>query len=103
MIGPRPLDFWTPPTDSPYGHLQPGRHYRVIQPFVDFDGDPHPTGETWLYLGHNFLPHDDGLSLFISLNGEESWHVRMQLIEEEQGTIVESFEDYVTEHEPVPA
>jgi hypothetical protein len=99
MFGPRPLDFWNSPTAEPFDLLRPGQRYRVTRTFVDFDGDEHPEGESWIFLGHNYLPAEDGLSLFVSLDGEHSWHIRMQWLETEQGTILENLEDYVSEQQ----
>jgi hypothetical protein len=97
MLGPRPLDFWTPNGGDPFGHLLPGRRYRVSQAFFDYEGEEHPVGEEWTYLGHNFLPYEDGLSLFVSLDGEQAWHIRMQWTEEAQGAILDDLENYITD------
>ena len=65
--------------------------------FRDYDKDEHLAGESWTYLGYNFLPYDDGLSLFVSLDGEREWHIRMQWRAEEQGVILDHFSEYVVE------
>jgi hypothetical protein len=75
--------------------LQPGHRYQIRQSFRDYDHFEHPAGETWTYLGFSFLPYDDGLSLFVSLDGDQEWHIRMQLRAEEQGSIVDHLQDYV--------
>jgi len=80
--------------------LHPGHSYRVTQAFRDYDGTIHPLGEQWTYLGYNFLPYDDGLSLFVSLDGEQEWHIRMQLRPEEQGPIVHDLSLYVVALNP---
>lgn len=36
---------------TPYEYLVPGKTYRVIQAFADFDGHAHPEGEEWQFLG----------------------------------------------------
>jgi hypothetical protein len=33
-----------------------------VKQFTDFDGKLHPVGESWTYLGKNFVPYHDGLS-----------------------------------------
>lgn len=76
-------------------HLEPGKRYRVIKAFKDFDGQKHPVGEEWTYLGTAFLPYDDGRSIFVSLDGEREWHIRMQDRAEEQGPILDSLHEYV--------
>lgn len=49
-----------------FRHLIPGRRYSVLQDFVDCDGDLHPVGERWTFLGCNELESGDGVSLFVS-------------------------------------
>lgn len=73
-----------------------GARHRVIRPFVDFDGDTHPWGETWIFLGSAFAPRDDGVSLFVSLDGQDEWHIRMMWTDDQQGPVLDSFESYVT-------
>ncbi|MFT3724065.1 MAG: DUF3601 domain-containing protein [Hyphomonadaceae bacterium] len=80
---------------QPYLHLEPGTRYRVRQEFKDFDREVHPVGETWWYVGTAFLPYDDGRSIFVSLDGEREWHIRMQDREEEQRAILDKLWEYV--------
>jgi hypothetical protein len=77
--------------------LLPGKHYEVRRAFVDYDGGEHPVGEHWTFLTYNFLPYDDGLSLFVSLDGQQEWHIRLQDREEEQRGIVSELQSYVSE------
>lgn len=95
MYGPKPRGFWTRGAPVGCGHLRPGRAYRVVRTFVDFDGVTHPEGERWTFLGSNYLPYDAGLSLFVSLDGEQEWHIRMQCHAEAQGPVVDHLEDYL--------
>ena len=98
MIGPYPRWHWMRPNFArTQGMLIPGHRYRVTRAFQDFDKDLHAVGETWTYLGCNFLPYEDGLSLFVSLDGESEWHIRMQWRVEEQGAILEGLGDYLVE------
>ena len=78
-----------------YAHMTAGKRYSVIKPFKDFDGQEHPVGEAWTYLGTAFLPYDDGRSIFVSLDGEKEWHIRMQDRAEEQGPILDNLRDYI--------
>lgn len=55
----------------------------------------HPAGETWFFLGHSFLPYDDGLSLFISLDGEREWRIRLQWRDDQQGRLINGLEDHI--------
>ena len=63
--------------------------------FTDFDGDVHRAGEEWTFLGSSFLPHDDGLSLFVSLDGAREWQVRMQWRPEAQGPVLDALSSYL--------
>lgn len=78
-----------------FAHLEPGKRYRVIKAFRDFDGRDHPVGEEWTYLGTAFLPYDDGRSIFVSLDGDREWHIRMQDRAEAQGPILDRLREYV--------
>ena len=81
--------------DEQYRFLTAGQRYRVIQPFVDFDNIAHLPGEQWLFVGTSFLPHDDGRSLFVSLNGVDGLQIRFQDAPEEQGEILSHLETYL--------
>lgn len=76
-------------------HLKCGKRYRVVKAFKDFDGAEHPVGEEWTYIGTAFLPYDDGRSIFVSLDGDREWHIRMQDRAEEQGPILDKLYEYV--------
>jgi hypothetical protein len=96
MIGPQPKGHWmSRQQPQPFKHLAVGRRYRVVMEFVDFDGVVHPAGESWTFLGHSFLPYDDGLSLFVSLDDEQEWHIRMQWRPEAQAAIIDGLHDHV--------
>jgi Domain of unknown function (DUF3601) len=76
--------------------LAPGRTYRLTAPFVDFDGVTHPVGESWRFLGKDFLPYEDGLTLFVERDGKQVW-LRLQWRRETQGDVIDHFSDYVEE------
>ena len=76
--------------------LNQGKTYRVITEFVDYDGLSHKVGETWRFLGHNFLPYEDGLTLSIEHDGKSSV-IRMQWRPEAQEAIIDQFSGYVEE------
>jgi hypothetical protein len=82
---------------GPYAHLVPGNRYRVVKAFKDFDRQEHAVGESWTYIGTAFLPYDDGRSIFVSLDGEHEWHIRMQDREEEQRGILDDLKSYAVE------
>jgi hypothetical protein len=98
VIGPRPAGHWSAAADGAHRHLVRGRRYRVCRRFVDYDNHVHPVGETWTFLGSSFLPHDDGVSLIVSVDDEHEWHLRMRWTPEAQGPILDALADYVHEH-----
>jgi hypothetical protein len=75
--------------------LEPRRRYRVIKAFSDHDRDPHPEGEEWTFLRSAFAPYHSGLSWFVSFDGVQETHIRMQSIPEEQGHIISNLAEYL--------
>ena len=76
--------------------LLPGRTYRVIIAFKDYDGITHPVGESWRFVEMNFLPYEDGLTLVIERNGRNvPFHLQWRA--ETQGQIIDDFSDYMEE------
>jgi hypothetical protein len=80
--------------DDSYGHLKAGITYQVAATFKDFDQQVHPVGERWEFQGSTFLPYDDGLSLFATIDGHDR-QVRLQHHPEEQGEIIRNLEQYL--------
>jgi hypothetical protein len=73
-----------------------GKTYRVIAGFKDYDGIIHSAGETWKFLEKNFLPYEDGLSLFVEMDGQRV-QFQLQWREESQGRIIDQFSGFVEE------
>lgn len=71
-----------------------GQRYRVVQEFVDYDRQVHPTGETWVFEGTHFLPYEDGLTLHVRAHGLPLVY-RLQQRPQEQAAIIEHFTDFV--------
>jgi len=101
MYGPEKLGHWSISeavnSGRDYQFLTAGRSFVVVKPFRDFDGDLHETGEKWAFLGYSFLPYEDGLSWFVSLDGTNEWHIRLKLTDDEQGEVINSLYDYIEE------
>lgn len=74
--------------------LQPGRHYRVVREFVDYDGQLHPVGETWEFVETNFVPYYDGLTLHVLVHGLPCIY-RLHYVPEGQQELITHFSDYV--------
>lgn len=75
-------------------HLQRGERYRVVREFMDYDATRHPVGETWRFIGSNFLPYDDGLSLYAEIDGQRE-QVRLQWREDQQDEIISNLAEYL--------
>lgn len=71
-----------------------GQKYRVVKPFADYDKRIHQIGELWTYIGTNFVPYHDGLTLHVLQNGVETVY-RFLWDETSQAEIIEHFSDYV--------
>lgn len=71
-----------------------GKNYKVIKSFTDYDKQLHQIGEAWTYIGTNFVPYHDGLTLHVSQNGVEIAY-RFLWNETGQAEIIENFSDYV--------
>jgi hypothetical protein len=96
MHGPEPPGHWTiQRPQTAFQHLVPGLRFEVVRDFKDYDGQAHRAGENWIFLGHIFLPHDDGLSLFVSLDGEREWHIRLQWRDDQQGPVIDDLDAYI--------
>ena len=73
-----------------------GKSYKVTKTFKDYDGITHAVGESWRFVGKNFLPYEDGLSLHVESNGQNV-PLRLQWRQETQGEIIDNFSDFVEE------
>lgn len=77
-------------------HLTPGKQYRIVKEWIDFDQDVHPVGETWTFSQTNFLPYENGLTLHVFLPGETTETIyRLRWQDDAQGDIIRNFKDYV--------
>jgi hypothetical protein len=76
--------------------LTPGKFYRVMRKFKDYDAYLHPAGEQWRFIEKGFLPYEDGLSLMVERQGQKVT-IRLQWREEAQAEIIENFSDFVEE------
>ena len=78
-----------------FAHLIVGRRYIVVREFTDFDGKLHPKGESWTYLGKSFVPYHNGLSLYVSPDGQHQLQIRLQWLPEGQGPSVDDLAGYI--------
>ena len=80
--------------------LVPGRRYQVVLPFVDFDGNLHESNQGWVFLGHNFVPHEDGMMLWVIWDSGSRGVMRFRWDAYYQGHILDAFERYVSLADP---
>jgi len=73
-----------------------GRTYRVVKAFRDYGNILHPVGETWRYDGKNFLPYEDGLTLYV-VRDDHRELINLQWREETQGQVIDNFYSFVEE------
>ena len=99
MHGPQPAGFWsgrqTANGGSQHEFLHAGQRYRVVREFVDYDGHRHPVGEEWCFCGWSFVPYEDGMSFFVSLDDRQEWQLRLQWRDDAQGAILDHLTDYL--------
>jgi hypothetical protein len=101
MYGPEQPGHWSslvaPNCGKKHQFLRADRWYTVSKAFVDYDGDRHEEGERWAFLGYSFLPYEDGMSWFVSLDGIREWQIRLQWRPDAQGMILDNLKDYMVE------
>jgi len=77
-------------------NLIPGKKYKVIKSFTDYDHCVHEVGKTWTFVTTNFVPYDDGLTLHVLQDDISRERVyRLHWRKEEQAEIIEHFINYV--------
>lgn len=74
--------------------LQQGKEYEVVREFADYDGMIHRIGDRWVFKEKNFVPYDDGLTVFVEAEGQVK-QIRLQWRQEQQLGIIEAFSEYV--------
>lgn len=72
------------------------RSYKVIKEFQDYDGILHPVGEHWRFVQKDFLPYEDGLTVFVERDGQNK-SIRLQWRDETRGRIIDDFSGYAEE------
>jgi hypothetical protein len=85
------------PPISSIRDLKPGRTYRVIRQFTDYDGFVHSAGETWIFEKMNFVPYNDGLTLHIIKDGNTIVY-RLMWVQEEQQYIIEHPHEFIASY-----
>ena len=90
---PPPIASLLPAADDfRYGHLVPGRCYRLADTFIDFDGQACTAGERVVYRGYNYFPYDEGLTLHF-----DERDIRLCGLFDDQRGIMDSLDHYLVE------
>ena len=72
-----------------------GQAYRVIKPFQDADGQDHPTGETWTFLGAMFNKFDNELVVCVRLPSSAEWKIPLISQADKQEDVIEHWKAYL--------
>ena len=80
--------------DRKYDHLRAGRKYSIVKSFRDYDNYQYEEGNIIEFIGSNFVPYEDGLSLFCIYKDREK-QIRLQLRPEEQQEIASNLKEYL--------
>ncbi len=80
-----------------YGHLISGKKYAIAKSFRDYDNYPYEEGNVIEFIGSNFVPYEDGLSLFCIYKDREK-QIRLQVRPGAQEEIAHNLKEYL---EPV--
>ena len=77
-----------------YDHLKAGRKYSIAMSFRDYDNNPYEEGNVIEFIGSNFVPYEDGLSLFCIYKDREK-QIRLQVRPEAQQEIAHNLQQYL--------
>ena len=80
--------------DKKYDHLQSGGKYTIVKSFKDYDNYSYEEGNEIEFIGSNFVPYEDGLSLFVKYKQREK-QIRLQLRPEAQQEIAHNLKEYL--------
>ena len=76
---------------------QLGRHYAVIESFVDFDGSEQARGQAFRCDGRGFAPYDEGHTLDLSGPEGDRWQLRLTDIPGSPGIRFVALRDHLFE------
>ena len=67
----------------------------MVVPFVDTDGDQHPVGEQWTYIGSWFSKFDDEVTLFVSQSDGTNLVFSLKWTPEAQQHVIEHVQTHI--------
>lgn len=77
-----------------YDYLKSGEKYSIAKTFRDYDNYPYEEGNIIEFIGSNFVPYEDGLSLFCIYKGREK-QIRLLVRPEAQQEIADNLQQYL--------
>jgi hypothetical protein len=105
MDGPSPIAEWiftAVRTESDRTEFPRGI-YRVVQAFVDCDGDRHPVGESWLLMLTGFNKFDNEFVLYVSFDLAGQWSIPLWWSPAGQEDVIEGFSRFAKWIGPPPS
>lgn len=77
-----------------YNHLKAGKRYSIVKSFSDYDNYLYEEGNVIEFIGSNFVPYEDGLSLFCIYKDREQ-QITLQVRPEAQQEIAHNLQQYL--------
>ncbi len=80
--------------------LSKGGLYRVAKMFQDADGDIHPSGEEWSFIGATALNKDGVQTLRVQRTNRTVWTFSLSKSVPQQQDVLEHLHEYLAQHDP---
>ena len=77
-----------------FGHLEPGRRYRITETFTDWRGETCSMGDTWRFITCGFVVYDEVHWLFALNEDGSEFPITLCWNYEQHRPIIESPERY---------
>jgi hypothetical protein len=77
--------------------LEAGKSYQVVKEFCDSEMDDHCIGESWKFLGYAYNPFEESLSLYVSFDGRQEWHIPLLHSPQDQGVVLDNLDKFICE------
>jgi hypothetical protein len=71
------------------------QRYEVVKPFLDSDGDEHPVGEEWCFIGSMFSKFDDEITICVRVMSGEEWKFSLIWKQNKQTDVIEHWREYL--------
>jgi hypothetical protein len=98
MIGPLPPGTYTGPhCEARWEDLTAGKSFLVVKDFIDSDQDVHPVGEFWKLLGCTYNQYEEVLSLFVTFDNKQEWHIPLRHSPDQQGVIIDNLANFIAQ------